>query len=994
MKNFLTIILVISQTFLFAQITIDIHPNFKHTVEGIDSFNRKQMLKIHADQTENEWTTGNNLGNFVNLRDTFLNGNDVYLGRNTGGISYNLNQVAEDPTRPGFADPASIASRGLATRNNYASNSGHQLYESRNELVIAGQQHPFYPDGALTGQGWALANGTATGEYMGRFVNEFHGGNGQPRPTYIEIMNEPLYDLVDEGPHQPIDIFNFHNDAADAIRQQVSDIPIGGYCAAFPNFEVDNFQRWHDRWKLFMDTSGDKMDFWSIHFYDFNGTNQLRRGANLEATFEMIDYYSLNSFGEIKPYVISEYGGRSRFMESQSWSAYRDWQSLKSWTSMLLTFSERPQDIVSAIPFVIVKALWGTQSNGSPYPWRLLRQGFEAPGGTGTQWEYTEMVKFFQLWSDVKGTRIDTRSTDPDIQCNAFVDGNKMYLIVNNLYFEDSEVNLNLIENHGNAIQNIRVKHLHLNATGDTPILDENNFSSLENVTIGTEAAMIIEYTFASEVLIDELVEEKKYFADTYLMPISLSADHIFHVNGLVKEDKGEAVLRLGMGRPHGKDLQPTVYVNGLEIPVPNNYAGYDQLPKSSWFGIIEVPVPFSYLKENNEINIRFNDAGGHISTVALRVYNHSNDVFRSDYLELTDLQLLPSLKYLLPNTDFQLIPQLTPNNVTDAMLTWTSSNNSIASVDDFGKVTSSALGSATITVTETISGLTSTSNIEVVDSIPLITVFGIDLLPPTLSISPNETFQMETIISPPDATEKSVIWSSANSQIAAVDANGIVTGDFGGTTEITATTVDGGISDISIVTVVPNFSTNVFCSLLPDEVDPSTSYDLSFSYSTGYNSDVIVELRDVNDVVLGEGQTTGMPGFSNVANIQITTALEPAPGDDYSFHVFIKPIEIDTVLFTCIEPLKVRDPLSTTSVELSDLKIYPNPSNGKFVLEIPNLLNSMKVQVMDVTAKCIWKQEVLTRINMIELNNASPGVYFVKLRTEEGSVTKKIIIE
>jgi len=994
MKQVLLILLVLTQTLLFSQITIDIHPNFKHRVGDVDTFNRTQMMKIHADQTENEWTTGNNLGDFVNLRDTFLNGNDVYLGRNTGGISWNINQVTEDPTRPGFADPASIASRGLAVKNSYSNNLGHQSYEFRNELVIAGQQRPFYPDGTTTSQGWALANGTATGEYMGRYVNEFHGGIGQPKPAYIEIMNEPLYELVDEGPHQPIDIFNFHNDAADAIREQVSDIPIGGYCAAFPNFEVRNFERWHERWKLFMDTSGDKMDFWSIHFYDFNGNDQLRRGANLEATFEMIDYYSLSSFGEIKPYVISEYGGRARNIESQPWSAYRDWQSLKSWTSMLLTFSERPQDVLSAIPFVIVKALWGIQDNGNPYPWRLMRQAFEAPGETGTQWVYTDMVKFFELWSEVKGTRIDTRSTDPDIQCNAFVDGNKMYLILNNLYFEDTEVNLNRVDNQENTIQNIRVKHLHLDAAGEIPLLDENNFSSLDKVTIGSEAAMIIEYTYANDVLINELVEETKYFADTYLTPIEPSIDHIFNINGVDKGEQGEAVLRLGMGRPHGKDLQPIVKVNGFEIPVPSNYAGYNQAPKGSWFGIIEIPVPLYYLKSDNVVSVRFGDSEGHISTVALRMYNHSDFVFRSDYSPVTDIQLLPVQKFMLPNTDFKLIANLTPSNASEPSLTWMSSNNSVATVDSFGNLNSLALGETMITVIEINSGLTSTSLVNVVDSIPSISVFGLDIQPKNSTISPNETLTIQATISPSDATNMAIDWTVADSNIATVNANGLVQGNLAGTTQITATTEDGGVTDISTVTVVPNFATNAFCSILPTELESKTTYDLSFGYSSGFNSDVIVELRDGDNMILGQGQTTGTPGFSNVADIQINLSTAPEIGDDYSFHLFIKAENIDTTLFTCVQSLAINEILSTTTVELTHLTIHPNPSTGTFTLEVPNYQSTMTIEIVNIIGESILKQNITGITNLIECRNTPSGLYFVKINSTNGSMTKRIIIE
>ncbi|MEM8900505.1 MAG: agarase, partial [Bacteroidota bacterium] len=253
MKNILLIFLGCFQLPLLAQVTVDINVNVSHIVGGIDSFDRKKLVKIHADATESDWTLGNNFGDFRDLRNDFLNGLDVYLGRNTGPISWYVNQIAEDPNRPGYADPIDISNKGHAVRNSYRNRTGIHAYEARNELVIAAQQKPFFPDGTKTSQGWAFTNGTAVGEFMGRFVNTFHGGEGQPKPTYIEIMNEPLYEFVTVGDKTPAEVFSFHNEVADALRLQVPNIPIGGYVAAFPNFEENNFKRWEDRMKLFMD---------------------------------------------------------------------------------------------------------------------------------------------------------------------------------------------------------------------------------------------------------------------------------------------------------------------------------------------------------------------------------------------------------------------------------------------------------------------------------------------------------------------------------------------------------------------------------------------------------------------------------------------------------------------------------------------------------------------------------------------------------------------
>ena len=49
---------------------------------------------------------------------------------------------------------------------------------------------------------------------------------------------------------------------------------------------------------------------------------------------------------------------------------------------------------------------------------------------------YTEIVKFYQLWANVKGTRVDTKSCNLDTQIDTYVNGNKAYVIINNLHHE------------------------------------------------------------------------------------------------------------------------------------------------------------------------------------------------------------------------------------------------------------------------------------------------------------------------------------------------------------------------------------------------------------------------------------------------------------------------------------------------------------------------------------------------------------------------------
>ena len=643
--------------------------NAKHVIDGIDTFDRSKFITIHADHTENEW----NGTNFVSdLRNDFLNGYDVYLGRNTGGISYNLNQIQEDPSRTGYANPTEIASRGLTSRNSYASKTTIHQYENRNNLTIAGQLHPFWTGTGQepTGQGWNLANATATGEYMGRYINEFHGGNGQPEPAWVEIINEPAYESLG-GPNDSSnniqDIADFHNDVALAIKAQDPNTLVGGYTAAFPNFEVGNFQRWNNRWKLFMDVAGSNMDFWSIHLYDFpsigGGQKKLRSGSNVEATFDMMEQYSQMSFGQVKPFVISEYGAQMHDYSQDQWTPYRDWLHIAASNKMLMSFMERPNTIASAINFLIVKAEWGYW-NGVPYNHRLMRKENEPTSYTG-QWVYTEMVKLYQLWSDVKGTRVDITSENLDLQVNAFVDNDKAYVIINNLNFISETFDLSLIDVNGTTISSINKKHLYLD--GSNPVLLEESIpTDTSSLTIEPEATIILEYTFDSAIVIDETNTETKYYASTYLQPITANQADNFALNNVSVNSYGEAVLRVGIGRAHNLSLQPNISVNGTSVAVPNNWRGDDQAQRDSFFGVLEIPVPFDLIQSNNTVSITFPDNGGYISTATLQVFNFSSDI--RNVLGVNDYTFNNRIK-VYPNPTNGILNISNTNNIKEIVI-------------------------------------------------------------------------------------------------------------------------------------------------------------------------------------------------------------------------------------------------------------------------------------------------------------------------------------
>lgn len=139
-------------------------------------------------------------------------------------------------------------------------------------------------------------------------------------------------------------------------------------------------------------------------------------------------------------------------------------------------------------------------------------------------------------------------------------------------------------------------------------------------------------------------------------------------------------------------------------------------------------------------------------------------------------------------NQTRQLQVKITPSDTTNKNVQWTSSNNSVATVDSNGVVTSKNSGSTIITAT-THNGLKTEFFIEV--EIP---VTNITLNSNEINLNLGGTFKLDATVNPSNASNKNIKWISANESIATVDQSGNVTADVAGTTYISAVSADGKV--------------------------------------------------------------------------------------------------------------------------------------------------------------------------------------------------------
>ncbi|MBR5175165.1 MAG: Ig-like domain-containing protein [Bacteroidales bacterium] len=145
------------------------------------------------------------------------------------------------------------------------------------------------------------------------------------------------------------------------------------------------------------------------------------------------------------------------------------------------------------------------------------------------------------------------------------------------------------------------------------------------------------------------------------------------------------------------------------------------------------------------------------------------------------------------------LTATVAPDNATNKAVSWKSSDTGVATVDNSGKVTAVKAGSATITVTTNDGSKTATCSVSVASKTVSVTAISLDKT--TLELAEGAEETLKATITPADATNQVVTWSTSDHNVANV-SDGKVTAVKAGEATITVTTSDGGKTATCKVTV------------------------------------------------------------------------------------------------------------------------------------------------------------------------------------------------
>ncbi|MGD8188800.1 DUF5057 domain-containing protein [Brevibacillus ginsengisoli] len=228
----------------------------------------------------------------------------------------------------------------------------------------------------------------------------------------------------------------------------------------------------------------------------------------------------------------------------------------------------------------------------------------------------------------------------------------------------------------------------------------------------------------------------------------------------------------------------------------------------------------------------------------------------------VTSIQVSPSSKTLNVGETFKLISTVTPDTASNKAIIWTSSNPSVATVDENGIVTGITAGNAVITAASAEnSSIKATSNITV--KVP-VTSISLDKTGVVLRVG--ETDTLTATIMPANATNKDVVWSSSDSSILSITPNGLsstIRALKSGEATITVTSVDSQQTATCKVTVEESV----------DQVQVSPNEKI---INVGEKVQLTATVLPVNSTNKNVTWSSANSTIASVSNTGLVTGLKP----------------------------------------------------------------------------------------------------------------------
>ncbi|MEM9326796.1 MAG: Ig-like domain-containing protein, partial [Bacteroidota bacterium] len=354
----------------------------------------------------------------------------------------------------------------------------------------------------------------------------------------------------------------------------------------------------------------------------------------------------------------------------------------------------------------------------------------------------------------------------------------------------------------------------------------------------------------------------------------------------------------------------------------------------------------------------------------------------------------------------------------------WSSNDPSIVEVVD-GELNALDCGSTTV-VASALDGLL-TKEVAVAVTACITPVTAVEIIASKDSLALGEELQLSSIVLPEDATDPSVIWSSANNTVVTVAPDGLITAVSPGTTTITLTSVEypdvaaareftvqpptqlyqaedhtsrrGG----SIATRFNGYTGRAYVDYGGNgtyvEWNNVQGYDvevkLIFRYANGSSVDRTSNLRLNGEVVsILDFPTVTLGNWSSWGTIETTLTL---PAGLNVVRVVANSDRggpnLDRMEVGAWRSARTESGLSSTvATETFGTSVYPNPLNPGQALRV-ELGSSSEVELIDTTGRVLLQTHLPKGTHELQPPGLRKGIYIIRMRGSNSLQDFKILV-
>ena len=301
----------------------------------------------------------------------------------------------------------------------------------------------------------------------------------------------------------------------------------------------------------------------------------------------------------------------------------------------------------------------------------------------------------------------------------------------------------------------------------------------------------------------------------------------------------------------------------------------------------------------------------------------------------VSSIEAVPQKVSLKVNQTIKVQTIVNPDDATDKSLKWESADSNIASVDIDGNITAHAIGQTTVIVSSKDgSGVSATISVSV---IPTPAESIIINTPERTSFKFGETIQLTATVKPDDTTDKTIIWTSLNTDIVTIDSNGLVTARGVGSATITATNSAGQSAEITL-TVLPTIAESLVLTNTEVNMQVGETFQLTALFTPATTTEKTLRWESTNPSIVSV-DNNGLLTAHALGEVTVTATTTDGSNLTASCPIKVNPATVEQISIVYDGPttIKVGDVIQL------GVNIKPDNATDKSVtwlVQAPEVLN------------------------------------------------------